>query len=488
MKVIIITILLTTLLLSHAYAVPITFQVNNFIGRYKINNGVDRAGNQTIDLAAGNHTFSAKFGGTTNFTVNNDGTVISADNTILSYSGATLTLNTLPIYFDIRNYSNKFTISNSPYQGTSGTFYLPVKLAVSIDVPGFNAIATLETDTNGNINIITGSDKLRGSKNKVYFKTVAVKVDPGYFNGIYAFNGGTYISGLTSHYFLPNTTYTIRTSTAFNIGNIQTNDTHLVPTTNASFRTLDDTVYLYSNEYTITPPPGYNGAWQIYQQGASNGAASKWLLPGAQSRLIVNNVVYNFTADSNCSSFNVSTAVGTFNFECNDEASLVHDYLSESNFNDIAKGYILNRTDGRLSTNINDYNLSINNISIILTQYFLTNDKLFVFDALSEGINMITLDGKDSYSNPFQINPTFWAGSSEVSVYTTGSTDTVNLTVEQTIAGMTYTKTITSQAVNHVVQFKNVPRIQDGNVDISTSRGRRATFSKKISKFEQIFL
>lgn len=199
-------------------------------------------------------------------------------------------------------------------------------------------------------------------------------------------------------------------------------------------------------------------------------------------------VTYNFTADSGCSSFNVSTAVGTFSFVCDNQSSLAHNSLSTSDFNNLDLGYTLNKTDGRLSPSINDYAISINGNSHTLANYSLINDTLSIYDVFSEGRNSIVLDGEDSSSNSFQITPVYWAGSGEVIVQTTGATDTVTLDIEQTINSTPYTKSISKQAVNYFVVFKNVPRIDNGTIDISSARNKRVTLRSKIREIENIRL
>lgn len=467
---------------------PINIDVDGFIGRYKINFGGHNTGNKIFNLSEGMHQLYIINGGSVAFTVNGDGTVVSSDTSIMTHAGSTLTFNNRNVNVNIGDYNNVFTISLSSNQLIGGMFSFPVNIEIAINLPTYFIAATFKVNPEGYVVVTSGSDRIIGLKDEIKFKLVKIKMDSRNYDGWFAFIGRPYMSGITYHYLLPNSPYTIRTNSADVIATFETSDMGVVSQVDTHHRAEGNTVYLYNNRYTITPPVGYAGVWQVYGQGNSTGIDSKWLLVGLEARFYASGGPYYFTADSDCASFNLVTSVGTFNFECEDASSLVHDLLDEDALNSRQQGFILNRTDGRLSTSIGDYSMTVNGSSHSLANASLSNDTLEVADAFVEGRNAVVLDGEDEDSATFQITPVFWAGSAEVEIETTGATDTVTLNVEQTIGMNTYDIDIVKDAVDYKVVFQNVPQIDDGIITITSSRGMKKVFRSKISKFEKIKL
>lgn len=475
-------------ILQRASAFDIDVDADDYVGWYAVDAGSAKVGNHTFSLSAGAHTLSIFVGGTVGFTVNSDGTVTSGNLDVLSHSGSTLTFNNVDVDFNVGQFNQVYMIGLSSFKFGSATYRLPVGIDLSITVPPSETVSTFTVSpTTGDVTILSNTDALEGGQNEISFNTVEIDFDTQLFNGTYTFNGRPFLAGNTTHYLFPNTDFQIIGVSGTALGTISTTTTGLVSSSTSPIKTEGSTVNFYHSRYIVTPPSG-TVPWQfLWGYPQVTGTHSVWLLRGAPGQVYVNGSVYSFTATSDCTSFTISTTDGIFNLDCDNASALYADPLTEQGFNDIDFGFILKRYDGRLSTDINDYELTVNGQSYDLSGANLTLDTLHDADAFEQGRNVIVLDGEDEDGNPFQISKTYWAGDAEVTVGTHGATDTVTLTVEQTIEGTKYIKSVDQEAVANQTIFNNVPQIENGVVYVSTSRGKK-TFIDALPRESKISL
>lgn len=476
MKNLIVFIIINFLAFS-SHAANINFDVDGYVGLWGISPGPLYFGNQTIDLPAGVYNLVLPLGGSVEFTVNSDGTVTSSNLNTLMHSGSTLTFKNKSVYFDVGPYNYFYSIGFSNFKFGSDTYRIPVGLSATIDILD-QTLATFYVNSEGNIYLNSGFDSFDSYGNTIVFKTVKVSFDTQMYIGPYSLYMRPYIHLPADYYLLPKATYTLATFGGI-LGKFTTNLVGVDSYSNSFMKAEENTVTFYQNKYTVTPPVSYTDNWHVFGHGTYHGPKDIWMISGMGVSINAGGANYPFSTSFDCTSFVVSTAVGDFSFVCNNQSAFYSDTIDSEKFNSLLNGFVLQRYDGRFSSSIVDYTFEVNGINKSLSNAVLTKDKLYIPKPLSQGRNAITLNGKYDDSNTFQFSEVYWVGTAELKVKTIGISDTVTLNIQQTINGVTYSKSFVQQADNYETIFKNVSQITDGSISIS-SGGRQSVFREKL--------
>lgn len=453
-----------------------------YTGGYTVFNHPVYSSSHTFTLIVDSiHRLVNRINGTiTNFQVNGTGTAynISNPDNIITSTGE-IFLKNASLTINPSNFDGQYRVNNTNYTGVQNVVLLSGTVDRILTVTN-GTIANIIVDDNGQVTNV-GQNNLVIGNGEITFKTVPVAFYPGLYNYGYLvgydFTYGYYF-GEQYLNLIPEADTRITAKDGITIANFKIDDVGNVIWSDGTSINHDTRAVFFRNQNVrLTVPAGFTGFWSLFEIGnGQNPSQDLLLIPNLIYRLVLNGTtIHPFMIEDCLSDVQIPTPSGNFVASCLENDLVKNVNKNTEKFIPVTEQFKIQHINNKFSSNINEYSLLINGSSIALTSFDLDNYILAVNGVLLNGINQIQINGKDEFSNIFTRNYTFWAGGSEVTVTTTGASDTVTLTVEQFISGVKYTKSIVQTAVGSQTIFENVPQIENGVVYVSTNRSKKRT-------------
>lgn len=468
-------VLLTMVIGSLSYALPVEFDPQAFEGTYFVPTKTGLlTGTNTIDLDPGLHAVVIGVN-QFNITVAVDGTVTSANTDAVLTAGNQVIFNNTFINLNVpADFTGSYTMYQLDVGWKSGSgFYILVPgLQYRISI-GNADLVDFTVDGSGAIVSSTNDTALNYSGNNLSFNLTDITVDPRSYTGQWAVGRITNrIVGLHNIRLVPNLDYLLILGTdgvaTFKVdadGNI---DNTSKPN---SIDFAGNTLIFKNNFIEVDPNSGAADWYIMWVTSTFSTTEDVVVVPGFNYRLYNSTgfmtVVLDTTFDD--SSFNVSNAGGTYTIT--KKSTVIPNMttnLVANDFNSTLGNVEIDISGATLSSNIGDFSYENLGVAVALSANDFESNSLVVSGGLIEGRNSLVIQGKDNQGVDYLTGGVYWAGSAQVKV-TTSIETTVNLTITIEENGEDRSFTVSKATSSMVAIFNNVP---GGAGVITTSTGR----------------